>query len=128
MNIINEVNAFIRSKAAFFSPISLDMFLTKSDELMCRNDAAAFKETSYMDGSSIGIARFSYYAKSRDAKRAIDELNKISSLLNLPETEITNGLFIKCEPQTQVTFVSQYQNADGFCIYGKPHRIHWKTL
>jgi hypothetical protein len=112
MNIISEVNEYIKSRADFFSPISLDMFLTNGDELMCRNDPAAFKETSYLDGSSIGKARFTYYAKSLDAKKAIGELDKILLLLNLPETEISGGLYIKCEPVTQVTFVSKYQSGE----------------
>jgi hypothetical protein len=110
MNLISEVNNYLRSKGEFFSPISHDMFLTEGDELMCRNDPAAFKETSYFDGSSIGKARFSYYAKSRDQKKAINELSKILSLLNLPEINISGGLYIKCEPQTQIAFVSKYQN------------------
>ena len=112
MNIISDVNEYLKKRAEFFSPISHDMFLMDGDELMCRNDPTGFKETSYYDGSSIGKARFSYYAKSRDAKKAADELNKILALLNLPETEISGGLFIKCEPQTQVTFVTKYQSGE----------------
>ena len=112
MNIISEVNNYLRSRDGYLPLITLDMFLTDSDEIMCRNDPAAFKETSYLDGSSIGMARFSYYVKSHDAKKAISELDKITGLLNLPETEISGGLFIKCEPQTQVTFVTKYQNGE----------------
>jgi len=112
VNIISEINEYLKKQADLFSPISHDMFLTDGDELMCRNDPAGFKETSYFDGSSIGKARFSYYAKSRDAKKAQDELNKIMQLLNLPETEISGGLFIKCEPQTQIAFVTKYQSGE----------------
>ena len=112
MNIIVDINNYLKTKTNFFSPISHDLFLTDGDELMCRNDPASFKEITYMDGSSIGVARITYYAKSLDAKKAEDELNKIVKLLNLPEIEISGGLFIKCEPQTQVAFASKYKNGE----------------
>ena len=112
MNLISEVNSYLKSRHSFFSSFSHDIFLTEGDELMCRSDPAVFKETSYFDGSSIGKARFSYYAKSCDAKKAQDELNKILELLNLPEIEITGKLYVKCEPQTQVTFVAKYENGE----------------
>lgn len=112
MFLINEVNQYLKSRESFYAPINYEVFLGEGDELMCRNDPAAFKETSYFDGSSIGKARFSYYAKSKDAKKAQGELNKILMLLTLPETEISGGLYIKCEPETQVTFVSKYQTGE----------------
>ncbi|GHU24415.1 hypothetical protein FACS1894164_10980 [Spirochaetia bacterium] len=110
MNISGEVTTYLANTITLYAPITQEIFIgEKPDEIMCKNDPATFKETAYFDGSSIGVARFSYWAKSKNADKARTQLEKILAVLDFPDLEISDGLFIKCEPRTQVMFMYEVE-------------------
>lgn len=109
INIISEINKYLTSKITPYSTIYQNAFtLQGTEEIICRQEPSEAVETRYLDGKRSGIVNFSYYAKSKDQKKAREQLDIIVNTLDLAGiTEITGGLFISIEAVTLPAYVSK---------------------
>ena len=125
MNIIQEVNAYLLTKITPYSTIYEEAFPSDAgEEIMSRNDPSQAAGTRYMDASRIGIAQFSYYAKSMVPDTARLQLEAIITALDFEElTPITGGTAIRLEVATTPAFVEKRES--GVFIFVSSFRLEY---
>lgn len=124
MNIISELNKYLNEKLTPYAPIIQDVFTPDTEGIVCRHDPSTAKETKYLDGTSVGLQNASYYARSKDQKKAREQLDAFIAALDLCDIEISNGIFVKCEVVTAVSFVSKLEN--GAAVYTCAFRVEYE--
>lgn len=108
LNIISEVNKYIKTKITPYAEIRQNAFMFEgTEEIICRQEPSNAVENRYMDGSRIGGLNFAYYAKSIDQKKAREQLDSIINVLDIAGIEITDGLFIKVTVSTLPAFIQK---------------------
>lgn len=109
LDIISEVNKYLLTKIAVYAPIIQNVFLNiGSEEIICRQDPSRAVETRYFDGRRAGALNFSYYTKSKDQKKARQQLDAIVNALDFSGlTTISDGLLVKIEAVALPAYVSK---------------------
>lgn len=114
LDIISEVNKYLLTKITVYAPIIQNVFLNiGSEELICRQDPSRAVETRYFDGRRSGSLNFSYYAKSKDQKKARQQLDAIVNALDFSGlTTISDGLLVKIEVVALPAYVSKTESGE----------------
>lgn len=125
MDIIAELSAYLATKLTPYSTIYQDVFPKNStEEILCRRDPSTAVERRYLDGSRMGNLVVSYYAKSTDMQKAVQQLDEIITALDLPSlTTVTSVLSIKIEPVNTPVFVSKTEALEY--IYSAAFRLEY---
>ena len=126
-NIISSVKDYIDANITVYSSLLIDYFQADNNELMIRHEPSNVKEIRYMDGSRIGMFNFSVTAKNLDSQVAIDQLNLITSELDLVDNlELDSTLiFIVVEASTGVRLISKTDKQEY--IYSITFELEYKT-
>lgn len=125
MDIIGEVNTYLLTKITPYATIRQDVFMWDStEEIICRRDPSNALETRYMDKARAGAKTISYYAKSLDMTKAVDQLDAIIKALDLPgDVRLTEVLSVKIEPVSSPAFVSRTDKLEY--IYTAAFRLNY---
>jgi len=107
LNIISEVNAWLKTRTTPYAPIVQNAWSGISEEIMTRTDPSSI-ETRYFDGTRVGTLNFSYYAKSKNQQTARNQLDTIINVLDLQNVDITDALMIaNCKALTVPVYVEK---------------------
>jgi len=107
LNIISEVNTWLKTKTTPYAPVVQNAWSGVSEEIMVRTEPSSI-ETRYFDGTRVGTLNFSYFAKSKNQQTARNQLDTIINVLDLQNIDITDALMIaSCEALTVPVYVEK---------------------
>lgn len=108
INIIGEVNAYLKTKTTVYSPIIQNVFPDNTAEsIICRTEPSSANERRYLDGTRIGTLNFAYYCKSKNQVTAREQLEKIISALDISGVTISEALTVTIEAVTLPAYVQK---------------------
>ena len=124
MNIIKELNDYLKTKLTPYAAIVQDAFPTNVEAIIARHDPSTARESNYIDGSCVGEQMVSYYARSIDAKKAREQLDAIILALDMGEFSIAGGILVTCQVQANTMFVSK--SDAGVFVYMNTLKIEYE--
>ena len=124
MNIIKELNDYLKTKLTPYAAIVQDAFPTNVEAIIARHDPSTAKEEPYIDGSFVGEQMVSYYARSLDAKKAREQLDAIILALDMGEFSIAGGILVTCQVQANTMFISKSDT--GAFVYMNTLKIEYE--
>ena len=126
-NIISDVKDYIDNNIVVYSSLLIDYLQANNNELMIRHEPSNVVETRYMDGSRIGMFNFSITAKNLDSKVAIDQLNLITTELDLVDNLVLDEslTFVNVEASTGTRLISKTDKQEF--IYSITFILEYKT-
>lgn len=108
LNITGDILAYLVRRTTPYSSIINNVFPgASSEEIIIRPDPSPKRETEYLDGSGQSSLSFAFYTKSKDQKKAREQLETFISVLNMcPGFALTGAQFVKLEAVTMPVLVS----------------------
>lgn len=123
LNIISEINAYLKSRVTL-PVIYQNVFPgTGTEELICRTEPSTAVENRYLDGTREGTLNFAYYSKSLDQVTARTMLDSIVSALDFAGVEISEGLTVNIYPVTLPAYVQKTDKGEH--IFTAAFRIEY---
>ena len=123
VNIISEVNKYVRAKTSGLPSIVQNAFMYQTpDELMCRNEPSAVAQRM-LDGSYTGELQFAYYSKSKNMQTAENRLQLVANTLDHAEIVIDDRLFINVELVSLPSYVQKTETGEH--IFTSSYRLEY---
>lgn len=109
INIISEVNKYLKAHASLYASITQNAFVgTESEAIICVQEPSEAVVIRYLDGSRSSSLNFSYYTKSKSQVTAREQLDVIINALDLADMrQITEGLFVSIQAVTLPSYVEK---------------------
>ena len=124
MSIISDVSVYVQNTLSL-PVIYLNQFPdSTSNENMFRDEPSQGNPLVYLNGDISDICNFAAYVKSKDMEYAQDLSQSIKNVLNFKQlTEISAGVFVKCEVFSNPVFIEKRENGD--CVYAASYRLEY---
>jgi hypothetical protein len=108
LSIADNIRTYTNSRTTPYSVIQNNVFPGAStEEIIIRADPSPKREVEYLDGSGQSSLSFAFYTKSKDQKKAREQLETFISVLDMcPGFALTGAQFVKLEAVTMPVLVS----------------------
>lgn len=124
IDIMDNLTDYINNELIPYAMCVIDVFQGELESVMCRREPSKIPETEYLDGSCIGLFKFSMHAKSVDSKKAVAQLDSfIDDFKTKGQFDISPLLWVKIKPLTSARFISKTDK--GEYIYSSDFELEY---